>query len=284
LTGCWNGRVLFSFEEPFWASLGGDLQLKASLAGDAARRGYLARIDVGAGASEPLKALVSRVSTGRFAVVIVGPFLSFDWASYVRTYPQTRFVLVDAPTPALDPPSNAVFLTFDRTRAFQEAGRAAAESIRSMSGARSPTAPVSELGPRIAVLTSDDSGLTVSEMDAFMRGVADSLSGGRPVTRMLSGPQEKISIRAAVDQMRHDGAKIFLFGLGQNDPFGLEALRDGGGSAVVADWEASGAFPAQVLASIEEDVPAGILRALDALREGVAHVDGPVKLVSRKKI
>ncbi len=283
LAGCWNGRVLFSFEQPFWSSLGADARLKASIAGDAARRGYLPRVDVGGGAPDPLKALDTIVSTDRYAVVIVGPLLSFDWASYVPKFPRTRFILIDAPVPAKDQPANAVFLTFDRTSAFREAGRAAAESVRGGPGAPGP-APGSELAPRIGVLTSDDSGLTEAETDAFASGVADALDGGRPVTRKLTAPLDKNSIRAAIDQMRRAAAQVFLFGLGEHDPLALEALRDGGGSAVVADWEASGAFAGQVLASVEEDVPGGITRAWDALRAGVARVNGPVKLVIGKKI
>jgi len=284
LSGCWNGRMLFSFEQPFWSSLGHDLRLKAFIAADAARRGYLPRIDVGAGTPDPLEALVSTVSSGRYAVVIVGPLLSFDWASYVSRFPRTRFVLIDAPVPARDSPSNALFLTFDRAAAFRDAGRAAAESVRGRLSASDLAEPRSALGSRIGVLTSDDSGLSVSEIDAFMRGVADSLDGGKPVLQTLPAPPDRNSIRTAIDQMRRAGAEVFLFGLGEHDPLALEALRDGGGSAVVADWEASGAFAAQVLGSVEEDVPGGIMRAWDALRAGATRVDGPVKLVIGKKI
>ncbi len=283
LTGCWNGRALFSFEQPFWSSLGADSRLKASIAGDAARRGYLPRVDVGGGAPDPLKALTSTVSTGGYAVVIVGPLLSFDWASYVPRFPRTRFILIDAPAPSPDPPSNAVFLTFDRTPAFREGGRAAAESVPGGQGA-SGAAPGSELAPRVGVLMSDDSGLTEAETDAFASGVAEAMDGGRPVIRKLTAPADRNSIRAAIDQMRRAGTQVFLFGLGEHDLLALEALRDGGGSAIVADWEASGAFAAQVLASVEEDVPGGITRAWDALRAGVVRVNGPVKLVVGKKI
>ena len=284
LTGCWNGRVLFTFEQPFWSSLGDDPRLKAAVAADAARRGYLPRIDIGAGTPDPVTALVSTVSTGRYGVVIVGPLLSFDWASYVGKFPRTRFVLIDAPAPAQGSPANAVFLTFDRTAAFREAGHAAAESVRGKLGAPDTAATGSELGPRIGVLTSDNSELSAAEIDAFKLGIADSLDGGTPVTRTIPAPPDRNSITAAVDQMRRAGVEIFLFGLAEHDPLALEALRDGGGSAVVADWEASGAFAAQVLVSVEEDVPGGMMRAWDALRAGVTRVDGPVKLVIGKKI
>ena len=49
LGGCWNGRLLFSFEMPFWSSLGNDSGLKAALSRDAVRRGYVPRFDIGGG-------------------------------------------------------------------------------------------------------------------------------------------------------------------------------------------------------------------------------------------
>ena len=285
LGGCWNGRLLFTFERPFWSSLGDDPRLKASLAGEAVRRGYTPSFDVGAGAGDPLKTLVGVVSSRRYAVIVVGPLLSFDWAGYVPLQPRTRFILVDAPVPPGNAPANTVFLVFNRTGAFRQAGRAAAELVRALLGARGTAVPGAELGPRIAILRSDDSGLTDVEADAFSSGAAVALDGSAPVTRRISPPTptDRTAIRAAIDQMQRAGALVFLLGLGEHDGLALEALHDNGGTAVVSDWQASGAFPDQVLASVEEDVPGGITRALEALRAGTTRVDGPVKLVIGKR-
>jgi len=279
LTGCWNGRVLFSFEQPFWSSIGGKTRLRAALAGAAVSHGYLPRIDVEAAGADPFASLVGNLASGGYAAVTVGPLLSFQWAAFVSRFPGTRFVLIDPPAPVHDLPPNAVFLTFDRTGAFRDAGRAAGDSVRGKFNAAA-----SQLGVRIAVLASDGSGLSAAEVDAFTRGVAETLDGGRPVLRTLPASPDRAGIRAAVDQLRRAGAEIILLGLGERDPQGLEALRDAGGSAVVADWQVSGAFPSQVFLSVEEDVPGGITRALDALRAGVPRVYGPVRLVSGKKI
>ena len=280
LTGCGNGRVLFSFEQPFWSSIGGGRSLQAALAGAAAVHGYFPRVDVGPVGADALSALVGNLTAGGYAAAVVGPLLSFQWSTFVARFPGTRFVLIDAPAPAQDLPSNAVYLDFDRTGAFHDAGRAAGESVRGRFG----SADVSQLGQRIAVLTSNDSGLAAEEVEAFTRGVAEVLDGGKPVSRTLASPLDRAATRAAVDEMRRAGAEIFLLGLGENDPLGLEALRDAGGAAVLADWQVSGVFPAQVLVSVEEDVPGGITRALDALHAGVSLVQGPVRLVSGKKI
>jgi len=280
LAGCWNGRILFSFEQPFWSSIGGEPRLRAALAGAAAARGYLPRVAVDAAAADPLAPLVENLTARAYAAVIVGPLLSFEWAAYVPRFPGTWFILVDAPAPVQDPPPNAVYLTFDRTDAFREAGHAAGQSVLGRFGA----ADASQLGKRIAVLASDDSGLSAAEVSAFTRGVTEALDGGQPVIWSLAAAPDRSMIRAAVDQMRRGGVEIFLLGLGERDPQGLEALRDAGGLAVVADWRVSGAFAAQVMLSIEEDVPGGITHALDALRAGVVRVQGPVRLVSGKKI
>jgi hypothetical protein len=279
LTGCWNGRILFTLEEPFWSSIGGDARLGAALAGVAALHGYFPRVVIEPAGTDPLAALAAGLDPGRHAAVVVGPLLSFQWEGFVAKYPRTRFVLIDAPPPGQDPP-NAVFLTFDRTGAFRDAGRAAGADVRKRFGA----ADASVLGPRIAVLTSVDSDLSPGEVDSFTRGVAEALDGGRPESRLLPAPADAGAISAAVDQLRRAGVETFLLGLGERNPAGLEALRGAGGAAVLADWRASGAFSAQVLLSVEEDVPGGITRALNVLRTGVTRVQGPVRLVSGKKI
>ena len=283
LGGCWNGRLLFSFERPFWSSLGDESRLKASLAGEAVRRGYVPRFDIGSGAADPLKMLVTTASSRRYAVVVVGPLLSFDWPGYVPSLPRTRFILVDAPVPARDLPANAVFLTFDRTAALRQAGQDAAQFVRARLGSSEGAVEGSQLAPRIAVLRSDDSGLTDSETGAFTAGAAAALDGSAPLARRLSGTPDRAAVRSAIEEMHRAGVLVFLLCLGENDAAALEALRDNGGVAVVSDWQASGAFPAQVLASVEDDVAGGITRAMDAVRAGTSRADGPVTLVIGKR-
>ena len=280
LTSCWNGRILFSFEQPFWSSIGGESRLGASLALEAAAHGYMPRIDIEPVGPDAVGALSGKIAPGGYGAAIVGPLLSFEWGGFVTKFPGTRFVLIDAPVPLRDAPPNAVFLTFDRTGAFRAAGRAAGTEVRARFGA----VDASRLGPRIAVVTSADSDISSDEVDAFTRGVADTLDGGRPEVRFLASPVDTGAVTAAVSLLRRAGAEILLLGLGEHDPAGLQALRDAGGSAVLGDWLVSGAFGEQVLLSVEEDVPGGIALALEGLRKGVTRVQGPVKLVNGKKI
>jgi hypothetical protein len=280
LTGCWKGRILFSFEQPFWSSIGGGSSLQMHLAGVAAVRGYLPRLIIGGEGSSSLEALESNLSLRDYAAAFVGPLLSFQWSTFVSKYPGTRFVLIATPAPGEPFPPNAVYLGFDRTNSFHDAGHISGEAIRGKFGA----ADVSALGQRIAVLLSDESDLAAEEVESFNRGVAEATDGGHPVLRNLKAPIGQTEINAAVQEMRRAGAEVFLLGLGQHNSLGLKALHDDGGIAVLADWELSSAFPSQVLLSIEEDVPDGIMRALDALNAGVSLVQGPVRLVRGKKI
>jgi len=280
LGGCWNGRALYSLEPPFLSSLGDETGLRVSLVGAALSNGYFPRFDTGL-AVEPVASLLRSAAAGGYAVVVVSPLLSFQWSQFVPSVPGTEFILVGVPAPLGEAPKNAIFLTFDRAPAFREAGRAAGKAVRGSAGAGTPP---SVLGARIGVLASEGSGLAREEAEAFAHGVADVLDGARPVNRTLVPSPDSEAIRASISQMRGEGVAVFLLGLGERDPVGLEALRDGGGAAVVSDWQASGAFPAQVLVSVEEDVPGGIARALAASKSGTRSVAGPVKVVRGRKI
>jgi len=273
LAGCWNGRVLYAFEPPFAATLGDDASLRLALGSAALRHGYVPSFSAAAG-QDPVAVLQQEAGRG-YATVVVGPLLSFQWKQFAAAFPRTRFILVDVPAPDAGAPSNAVFLTFDRTAAFRAAGQLAARTVR----AAAETGAVGfDLAARIGVLAADGSGLLPEEVDAFLGGAAGLLDGARPASRTLPALPDAEAVRAAVTQMRADGVQVFLLGLGERDPVGLEALRDGGAAAVVSDWRHSSPLASQVLASVEEDVEGGISLAL-AASGGSRVVQGPVRLV-----
>jgi len=239
----------------------------------ALRAGYIPSFDI-TSSVDPLATLTGMLATGAYSATVVGPLLSLQWADFVPRFPRTRFVLVDAPPPGTGAPPNAVFLTFDRTAAFRQAGRAAGKTLATGSASEAVA----------GILSSEASGLTPQESDAFARGVADVHSGALPIEQTLAASADPKDIRAAVAQMRSEGVTIFLLGLGERDPDGLEAVRDAGARAVVSDWQSSRALPSAVVASVEEDVTAGIRLALRALRAGTPRVAGPVSVVGGKKI
>ena len=274
-SGCGNGSLMLSFEQPFWTSLGDDAQARFSLTRAAVQHGYLPRIVVKGPQENPAAHLAQEISAGGFRTVVVGPLLSFEWQGYVPQSPRTRFILVGGVSPD-DLPPNAVALVFDRAPAFNAAGFAAGQSVRERAGGEMSLA----LGSRIGILLAASSPLTVGETEGFVTGVAEALDGARPTVRVLPDGTDRAGAKAAVEQMRAEGVEIFLLGTGSLDPWCLETMKDAGGCAVVADWASSGAFPDQVFVSVEEDVPAGIARALSRAAPGLRHVDGPVRVVA----
>ena len=266
---------MFAFEQPFWVSLGDDAQVRLSLTRAGAEHGYLPRIFVRGPQENPAAHLAQEISAGRFRTVVVGPLLSFEWQGYVPQSPRTHFILIGA---ADSLPQNAVALVFDRTHAFDTAGFAAGESVRERAGVEVSLA----LGSRIGILLNASSPLTAAETEAFVAGVAQALDGARPAVRVLADGTDRPGVKAAIEQMRAQGVEIFLLGLGSLDPWCLQVMKDAGGCAVVADWASSGASPAQVFVSVEEDIPAGISRALAHAAPEVRVVDGPVRVVAGK--
>ena len=275
LSGCGKGTLMFSFEQPFWMTLGDDAQVRLSLTRAAVQHGFVPRIFVRGPQENPTLRLAQDISAGRFHTVVVGPLLSFEWQGYVPQSPRTHFILIG---PVDDLPQNAVALVYDRTRAFNAAGFAAGQSERERARGDVSLA----LGSRIGMLLNASSPLTPAETDAFVAGVGEALDGARPAVRVLADGTDRPGVKAAIEQMRAQGVEIFLLGLGSLDPWCLEVMKDAGGCAVVADWASSGAFPAQVFVSVEEDIPAGISRVLAHLAPKVRAVDGPVRVVAGK--
>jgi basic membrane lipoprotein Med (substrate-binding protein (PBP1-ABC) superfamily) len=258
-------------------SLGDDTQVRLALARAAVQHGYLPRIFVRGPQENPVAHLAQDVSAGPFRTVVVGPLLSFEWQGYVPQSPRTHFILIGGDA-ADDLPQNAVALVFDRTRAFNAAGFAAGESVRESARGEVSLA----LGSRVGILLTSTSPLTAAETEGFVTGTAEALEGARPTVRVLADGTDRPGVKTAIEQMRAQGVDIFLLGMGSLDPWCLEVMKDAGGCAVVADWASSGAFPAQVFVSVEEDVPAGIARALAHAAPGIRAVDGPVRIVAGK--
>jgi hypothetical protein len=215
------------------------------------------------------------LGSGGYRTAVVGPLVSSQWRGYAARFARTRFILIGEDS-APDLPPNAMRIIWDRTEAFRSAGFAAGTAVREEGGGTG----VASLAGRVGALLSSNGVLTDAEMEAFSSGVAEALDGGLPVVRTLATPSDKAAVKAALEQMRQAGAEIILLGTGSLDSWCLEVMSSTGGSAVVADWAVSGAFPQQVFLSIEEDIPQGIGRALAARSANGGQVNGPVHIVT----
>jgi hypothetical protein len=274
--GCWNGRVLLAFEEPFWATLGNDLPARVAVARETIARGYLPRVILTRSPDDPTARLEKELLTGAYRTAVVGPLASSQWRAFAARFTRTRFILVgDIDSDGLPP--NALHIGYDRASAFRAAGFAAGSAVIEEGGAGAAAR-----AGRVGMLLSADGVLTNEETEAFSSGVAEALDGGRPVAHTLAAPPDKAAVKAAIEQMRQAGAEIFLLGTGSLDPWCLQVMSSSGGSAIVADWAMSGVFAGQVFLSVEEDIPQGIGRALAAPSSRHGPVAGPVRIVVGK--
>jgi hypothetical protein len=251
------GRLVVLAADPWWSAVSaGSPVLARQVAFAALRRGYLpsfVAVPVREDAGERLLAALSR---GRPAAAVLGPPLSFAAREYAARFPNVTFVLVGGPG-ADDGIDNTVQLAFDRTAAFREAGALAAAA-----------------GP-VAVLSAD--GRSERETDAFAEGVAGVAGAPEPVVRLLPQTPDMEALKAVVSALRDAGITVFLYRPTGSGARFLDVLAAAGGSAVVEDWAASRPRPLQVLASIEEDLPAGIGACL--AKRAPPVVEGPVRVV-----
>ena len=222
----------------------------------ALRKGYWPTFITVGEREDAAERLQAALSTGRIAVAVIGPPLSADPGGLAARYPGVRFVLVGGTT-ADDGIANTVQLVFDRTAAFREAGRIAAEA-----------------GPT-AILSAPSR--PEAETAAFFAGVSGVEGASRPLERALPDRPDTAALKAAVSGLRELGIVVFLYRPTGSRAAFLDVIAAAGGLAVVEDWAASRPRPAQVIASIEEDLPSGVGACLP--RGAPAIVSGPVRVV-----
>ena len=272
LAGCWRGRLLVCTEPPFRASLGEPFPVELSMAAHSLLRGYWpVHLQVSA-QENPRERLTAALATGRFRTAVVGPLLSLEAAGFAQGFPKVRFILVGGPGSG-EAPSNAVTLAFDRVEAFRLAGAAARLSLGE-----------GETRGLVGVVTGTAASNQDEEVRAFLQGAAGGGPGGgdvgaQPLVRTVEQPLDEQKVKAAVSEMRRAGVEIFLLRIAGFDVSCLEALRDGGGSAVLSDWAVSRAFPRQVFLSVEEKIFEGIGLCLGRAGTAGGVVTGPVGVV-----
>lgn len=272
LSGCWNGRLLIAMDQPAWSAEDGDSLLHWPLVKASLRHGYLPSFLLVQPQEDPGARIMKALTARHYRAAVLGPILS-SYQGAITPF-GTRLLIVD--DESAPPQGNNARLEFDRAAAFRTAGLAAGLSISQESGGTVTNA----LASRVGILVSARPPGTGAELAAFSQGVAQALDGGQPSMESLPVPIDRNAVKAAVDQMRRDGVEIFLLFMGAPDGWALEDLKDSGGSAVVSDWAASGAFPRQVFLSIQTDFVGGVSRFLAGRMDAQGVVSGPVRLVA----
>ena len=232
------GRLVMLAADPWWSAAAAGSPATARRIGLAAlRHGYVPSIVAVPVRESARERLVAALSHGRVAVAVLGPPLCFRAGEIAIRFPDVTFVLVGGPD-ADDGIPNTVQLVYDRAAAFHEAG-----SIAAAAGT-------------VAVLAAP--GRPEAETKAFVKGVLSVAGAVVPASRTLANAPTLDSLKSAVSEMRGAGVEVFLYRPTGSGAAFLDVLAAAGGRAVVEDWAASRPRPGQVLASIEEDLAAGI--------------------------
>jgi hypothetical protein len=243
--------------DPWWAAVcGGSPKLARQVALSALQRGYLPAFVAVPAREDVRERLLAALSRRGVAAAVLGPPISYAAGEYAGRFPRVTFILVGAAA-ADDGIANTVQLVFDRDAAFREAGSLAAS-----------------VGPA-AVLAAE--GRPEGETAAFIKGYALASGAPSPVTRTLGDPPDPGALKSAVAELRGTGVSVFLYRPTRSGSAFLDELSAAGGCAVVEDWAAFRPRPQQVLASIEDDLPAGIRACL--ARGAPAVVTVPAVLV-----
>lgn len=220
---------------------------------------------LGEDAERELRALlVSR----RPAVVLVSPLFDLDLDRLAAEFPGSRFVRAEsAPGAPAAAAAEWLHLQFDYLEAMREAGRLAARL------AENP-ALSDRLGGNTAGRTGV--GILVSEVTprlqeriaAFRAGFAEVRGSDQLLYRQVDSANDRVKARRLLEEMREEGAGVFLLLTYSLTGFCLEYLGKQGALAVAQGPAAAAAYPEVVAAYFEEDTAAALRELRGLAREG----------------
>ena len=274
LASCHAAPSLLLLLDPYYAELlgaegRGEGQLRRSLRGSFAVRTEVLdpRADFAAEAERRVRAL-------RPGWVFLSPLLPFDAEALAARFPEVRFLGEQVSTPSAP---NLTRLSFRREQAFRNAGTVVARLLT-----RPALQPV--LGgraagqPKAGLLLAAPTPQAQRDAEAFRQAFAAEAGPGLLVERTLASLADTSQARRALQEMREEGAAVFLLKTYSLTGFCLETLRSEGGLAVLEEGAGTAAFAGQVLLWFEEDL-VGALRGLAS--EGKAPVlEARVRLVA----
>jgi hypothetical protein len=210
--------------------------------------------------------------------VFLSPLLPFDGEALAARFPEVRFLGERAAAPVASPVPNLTRLSFQRERAFRDAGTVVARLLRRPS--LEPLVGASAAGrqPKAGLLLAAPTPEAEREAQAFREAFAAEAGPGLLVERRLASLADTAQARRALQEMREEGAVVFMLKTYGLTGFCLETLRSEGGLAVLEEGAGAQAFTGQVLLWFEEDL-AGALRSLPAAGKA-AELEGRVRLVA----
>ena len=254
--GCSRTRpehtFLVAVEPPFWHAVTAayptlESELRGLVLADGRRLQVLELT-----ADEPRAELEAELADARYAGVVLTPLLSSEAEALAVAHPGVRFVQLawtgadDASRP--QPPANVTEVAFDRSAAFERAGRLVAAYL------------ADQPGMQLAVVAAAGSGASAGA--AFRAGLAAGGAQNRISEHPFAAERGSAGLRISLEAAA--GAGVVFLQAGELTGEALRTLAAGGRLAVVSNWGNRGGYEATVLVSVDDPGLPAIVAGIEA--------------------
>ncbi len=255
LVSCSGQRVLiFYTEEYWWEFLSGRDGFEESLREMLQSKGWRMERVWNEGSQVP------GIEPGNADLIVLNPFMQKLALQSAEGNPDLPFLFIGNLDLKAAQPKNLLIASFDRYESYRDAGEMMGRLITDLNIS-------AEEVKKLGILRSRESQAADREIDAFLEGFLESSEQYFLIERELEDLEDRIKVRAILEEMKKQGAFLYLLKLYNLLPVCLDFFDKEGGMAIVEDWSRTTAFAENIALSLEEDYIATLRAALENLTE-----------------
>jgi hypothetical protein len=203
---------------------------------------------------------VPGIEPGNADLIVLNPFMQKLALQLAEGNPDLPFLFIGNLNLEAVQPKNLLIASFDRYESYRDAGEMMGRLIADLNIS-------AEEVKKLGILSSRESQAADREIDAFLEGFLESSEQYFLIERELEDSEDRIKVRAILEEMKKQGAFLYLLKLYNLLPVCLDFIDKEGGMAIVEDWSRSTAFADNIALSLEEDYVATFSAALENLSE-----------------
>lgn len=211
-------------------------------------------VDYGSSLMEKLVGVVEGTSG---SYVLLSPLYSYYAPALAAHFGDRRFIAFSRP-PSPPRPSNISYLVSDPGGAFS----AAAKRISKHLAATGQSARQSN---QEIVGVFSDSASGQQALAAFRRGLDSASSQASLSVIQVRGSADRSRLRSFVESSRGKGVGAYLLAAPSLDAYALNLLQNSTVPIVTLDWRYGATYSDKVLFSIDEDIPAALMKLLEPM-------------------
>lgn len=240
-------------EAPFWQAVTAAWPNLAGLDGAVLADGSRLQVLLVA-AEQPRAELAEQLAGARYAGVVLTALLALEAEELAAAHPEVRFILLPWSGPGRASgaplPANVTEVSFERSAAYERAGRLVAAYLADRSDAA-----------QVAVLATgwrESAGLA-----AFRAGLA---AGGvrTPAVKRFDRARGSAGLSDSLDAAVRAGAAVVYLEVGELTAEAVRALAASRRLAVVSNWGRRAGFEATVLLSVDDAAREAVVAGIEA--------------------